>query len=295
MILGIVWWGMLLYKKNDDYYQLLKSHAVDADPSELLLEEQKQRKMIIGEGLVLGFSLLLGIYIIQRSAMREVKGAKQQSDFLLSVSHELKTPISAVKMALQTLERPSLSKDKQQNILKGALKESDRLEKLVQNILLTANLDSHKIDLYLNAVDPEHLIASVLKNYSTYLNDIIVEGPEHRYTIRVDEQNIRQALSNLIDNAFKYRVGKEPVVIRHTISDTAWELSVSNPGIPIPEKDLDRIFRKFERGIQTDIRKKEGTGIGLYIVKQVVAAHRGQIEVKSKSGFNSFKIKIPLQ
>ena len=297
MILGIIWWGLLLSRKNHEIYALKRAKI--AQPEELLkLEKERssQTFMILGEGFVLGISLLLGIYIINRSANKEIQNARLQSDFLLSVSHELKSPIAAIKLALQTLIRPGLNPEKTATIRNSALEDTQRLEKLVQNILLSASLDSDALELYKTKFDLVAMVKRLMTNYESEVG----KGSFNLYTnstkiiINGDEQNLKQAISNVIENAIKYRKNKLPVNISLSTLEKEVNCNIENIGIAIDIGDLDRIFDKFYRGSNSGIRKKEGTGIGLYISRAIVNAHGGNISVKSVDGVNTFTLKLPL-
>ncbi len=296
MILGIVWWGVLLYRKNGEIYDLKMLEVKETSQLHALEKERsKQTIMIIGEGAVLGISLLLGIYIINRSARKEINNAQQQSDFLLSVSHELKSPIAAIKLALQTIKRPNIPKDKETKFLKSAEGDTNRLEKLVQNILLSANIDNHTLELYKTETDIMSLLKKVIANYEREHFDqsfqLIADTEE--IIISVDEQNVQQAISNILDNAIKYSEDDQPVSIKVTDLKKIINIDIQNTGVPIKKEDYKKIFQKFYRVKQQEIREKEGTGIGLYISKEIIEAHTGDIEVKSEKGINHFIITLP--
>ncbi len=296
MILGIIWWGMLLFRKNQEVYDTqVKFSQSSEEIATFEKRRSRQNTMVIGEGAVLALSLLVGIYIINRSAKREIQSANQQSNFLLSVSHELKSPIASIKLALQTLIRPGLPAEKESKFLHSAINDTNRLEKLVQNILLSANIEDKDIELYKTEVDIPALVRKLVNQFHTeYPNHTIeVESNDNAVTISADEQHLKQAIVNLIDNAIKYSAFEQPIMI--TLSNAKKQVSVkiSNYGSPIENSDKSKIFEKFYRVKKSDIREKEGTGIGLYISKEIVEAHRGTIQVDSSNGMNHFTISLP--
>lgn len=302
MILGILWWGYLLSQKNQEVFALKKSRTTDAVAiTQLENEQSRQSFMILGEGIVLGFSLLLGIYIINRSANKEIQNAKQQSDFLLSVSHELKSPIAAIKLALQTVTRPGLSEAKQRSFQLSALEDTERLEKLVQNILLSASIESEALELYKTEFDIIELVEQLVKHSLTHNNQELIQKSKIKIVtdldeciVKADRQNLRQALLNILDNALKYSNEEGWVIIEIAKLNSEVELKIINSGPAIAAADHTKIFEKFYRGNHPDIRKKEGTGIGLYITKEIIRAHKGEIKVKSENGQNSFTVMIPI-
>jgi len=162
MIAGISWWGLLLYQKNEALYQLEISNSATVDKSIIEKEYSKQRLMIISEGLILGASLLVGIYIIYRSGKREIQNIQYQNNFVLSVSHELKSPIASIKLAFETLNRKNLPEDKAIQIRNSGIKDSDRLEQLVQNLLLSASIEEERLELYMEEVDLLPFISKIV-------------------------------------------------------------------------------------------------------------------------------------
>jgi len=299
MILGILWWGMLLFSKNEDLYNLQLEYATSKEAIEDIRKEwSKQKLMIIGEGIVLGLSLLAGIFIINRSAQREIKSAKQQSNFLLSVSHELKSPIAAIKLALETLNRPNLPEDAAKKITSSAVKDANRLEKLVQNILLSASIEEDRLELYKEESDIAQLLVKTSKRYnhtSKHDNKIITKGTDDATLITIDTYNFTQALSNIIDNAIKYAEKSTPITIILSKQQDSVTIDIQNQGTPIDVKEQSKIFDKFYRGQNKVIRKKEGTGIGLYISNEIIRAHDGFITTQNKGdNIVEFTIKLPL-
>lgn len=296
MILGIVWWGLLLIRKNQEVYDTQVRYSQTAEQiSTFEKRKSRQNTMVLGEGAVLALSLLVGIYIINRSAKREIQSANQQSNFLLSVSHELKSPIAAIKLALQTLIRPGLPAEKESKFLHSAINDANRLEKLVQNILLSANIEDKAIELYKTEVDMPSLLRKLVNQFHTeYPNHTIeVESNNNNAIISADEQHLKQAIVNLIDNAIKYSIAEQPIMITLSHNKQRVTVKVSNYGSPIEKSDMTKIFEKFYRVKKSDIREKEGTGIGLYITKEIVEAHSGTIHVDSFEGMNHFTISLP--
>lgn len=296
MILGIIWWGMLLFRKNQEVFDTQVKFSQSSE-ERVAFEERhsRQNTMVLGEGAVLVLSLLAGIYIINRSAKREIQNANQQSNFLLSVSHELKSPIAAIKLALQTLIRPGLPAEKESKFLHSAINDTNRLEKLVQNILLSANIEDKAIELYKSDVNISNLIRKLSNQFRTEYpsRTIEVQANDNNVVLSADEQHLKQAIINIIDNAIKYSLPEHPIMITLDKGNNNLSLCVSNHGAPIDNHDKERIFEKFYRVKKSDIRKKEGTGIGLYISKEIVEAHHGNIQMHSADGLNHFTIKLP--
>lgn len=295
MILGIIWWGMLLFRKNELYYNHLLKDTTTIQQADIISERDRQRLMIWGEGLVLGCSLLIGIYIINRSARREIKTAQNQNNFLLSVSHELKSPIAAIKLALQTISRTNLDPDKKEKFINSALSDTNRLEKMVQNVLLSTIVDQQPLELFKSDVQLDELlhlaVKPYLKTHQVTATDVL--HIQDFIKIQADVQHLRQAIGNLIDNAFKYTDQPKSVIIDLERLNGNAVIRVESEGDPISREDKKNIFNKFHRGNSASVRAKEGTGIGLYLANLIVEAHGGKIKIISANRTNSFIIQLP--
>jgi len=164
---AFTWWAILLYKKNEENYQLkqqLATYDTTLDREEIKDKYLKQKKMIYGEGLFFGTSILLGLLLINRAYRKELGLNQKLNDFLLSVTHELKTPIASLKLVNQTLRRTDLAEDKKQNLLEIGWDESLRLEALVNNILTAAQIEQ-EYTFNLEDTDLDALISKRIARY----------------------------------------------------------------------------------------------------------------------------------
>ncbi len=296
MILGIIWWGFLLHSKNKRLYDLRLAIHTDADRiEEIQKERSRQNMMIIGEGIFLGFSLLLGVYIINRSALREITTTRQQNNFLLSVSHELKSPIAAIKLAFQTLNKRKLTVKDQNDIINSGIQDVNRLNKMVQNILVSAKMDGTQLELYEVSFNFTELIQRLKDAYQSEFPELTfrLHVPEKPIWLKGDQSNIQLAINNVLDNAVKYSDHAE-IEIRVYKEDENAFCRISNYGPAIQKMERELIYTKFYRGKNPMAQSKEGTGLGLYISNQIILAHRGKIELKSTDGVNEFTISIPI-
>ena len=297
MILGITWWGFLLHSKNQSLYDLQLSLSEDLESiAKIQAEKSRQNLMIIGEGIFLGFSLLIGIYIINRSAQKEIKTTRQQNDFLLSVSHELKSPIAAIKLALQTLNKRKLEPEDHAEIISSGIQDVNRLNKMVQNVLVGAKMDNTDLELYKASFDFNELLFQLINAFRKDFPDwqFNLDVPEDDLHIDADKINLQLVLSNVLDNAVKYS-NDQNIDIKLYKDPQNVNCSISNSGPAIEKDERNSIFEKFYRGKNKLTRSKEGTGLGLYIANQIVLAHGGTLKLNSSGGINEFIISIPGQ
>lgn len=280
IILQFVWWGYHLFQLNE---KVLSSSE----------EITKKYWMIIGEGIVFFSILLFGIIKLMKSVKKEIELNRQKNNFLLSVTHELKTPLAAVKLNLQTLKKRELDRETQQKLLSKSEAEVARLENIVNNILETTRLENptkvlEKIDF--NLTD---LIQKEVDNAKANLGaDHIFEMDMESIDFKGDPGLFRLVISNLLENAIKYSEKGSTVTISLKKEDRI-ELIVKDKGIGIPKSEQAKIFNKFYRSGNEEVRQTKGTGLGLYLVRNLVSEYNGTITLNSTEGKGT-EIKIKL-
>jgi signal transduction histidine kinase len=305
ILLQFIWWEVLLVKQSNQIFENKKKLTAlsVSDPKTLEKdikdhEEKKNRYilMIIGEGTIFLILISIGILRVYKAHLREKEISLQQKNFLLSVSHELKTPLATSKLNIQTLLKRDLPKEKQHEFLKKTLLENERLNQLIENILISTRLDDfdskgnllinkHKVDLTQLIIDTvnKSFTADQQKRISCHLdNDVF---------LATDLAIFPSIIINLIDNALKY--SKSDVFVELKKEANFILLLFSDRGTSISILEKDKIFEKFYRSGNEETRKNKGTGLGLFIVKKLVEMHNGSIVVypNTPTG-NVFEIKI---
>lgn len=291
VLLQFCWWAYLLIDLNEEVFiqkvELLEAKnndikAIEAEKEKHTKDLHKRWGMVLGEGSVFLGLLMVGIYITNHAFRREAELSRQQRNFLLSVTHEFKSPLAAVKLNLQTLQKRQLQETQQQEVLRKAVLEAERIDTLVEKTLMAAKLDDRNFDL-----EPEHINLSDLV-HRIVSDHIDRRDPKHNIVhhiapsifINGDSIAFSSMLVNLIENAEKYSPVDTTIEVRLTKNDKTALLTVSDQGLGIPDKERNKIFQKFYRVGNEDTRKTKGTGLGLYIVKHVVQLHKGNIAVK---------------
>jgi len=201
-----------------------------------------------------------------------------EKTFLLSVTHELKTPIAAVKLSLETLRSRKLTEEQQTNILSEALRENNRLQFLSENILLATRLDQKQHHLQKEQVDFSALVQAEVNRFQLSTGRIESSVQPNIYTIGEPEL-LRALVSNLIENALKYSSIEEMVSVNVFKNHNSISLEVIDEGQGIASSERQHIFEKFYRVGNEETRKHKGTGLGLYIVKSILKLHEGKVEV----------------
>ena len=221
-----------------------------------------------------------------------------RAEFVATASHELRTPLAAVYGAIRTLRRDDvqLSEDHADAFLEMIEAETARLSKIVDQILLASQLDADAIEIELDECDPADIVSSVIDSASVHLP----EGVSLRLTanghqlIVCDENKLRQVLTNLIDNAIKYSPEGGEVQVRLAAANGECLIHVEDEGLGIPSSELERIFEKFYRLDPQQRRGVGGSGLGLYICRELVERMNGRLEVDSEPGRGSrFTVALP--
>ena len=246
-----------------------------------------------------GVAVEEGVVYAFRDLTEEHALERMRADFVATVSHELRTPLAAIYGAAQTVRRTDLELDDaiRDELLGVIANESDRLAQIVNDLLLSSHLDSGRLPVRIESCDAAEIAASVVESARTHLpegTEVALEAPADLPPVAADPGQLRQILTNLIDNAVKYSPGGGPVSVRlsHTGSGVSFE--VGDTGLGIPAAEQGRIFEKFYRLDPGMTRGIGGTGLGLYITRELVRRMAGTISVESQVDEGStFVVELP--
>jgi PAS domain S-box-containing protein len=223
-----------------------------------------------------------------------------RSDFVATVSHELRTPLAAIHGAALTLLRSDLDlgSDLRGRLLEIIGDESSRLAEIVNDLLLATHLDSGRLQLHIESCDGRKLAEGVLEAAATHVPEGVVlelDAPADLPLVAADRGQLHQVLTNLVDNAIKYSPAGGPVRLALAARDSGLRFSVTDRGLGIPRPEQQRVFEKFYRLDPNMTRGIGGTGLGLYICRELVRMMDGRIWVESIEGQGStFHLEIPL-
>lgn len=291
ILFQLTWWGWHLIQLNSELLEL-KSIVLGQSQQSLLTAKIW---MVIGEGLVFFIMLSLGFWYIKRTVSRELLLARMEKTFLLSVTHELKTPISAIKLFLETLKTRNLSPEKSQLVLQDALRETRRLQTLTENILLATRLDQRNGMLVMDEVNISVLIKQEVQRFSQIFEREILSEIDADINVSGDSQLLTAMIVNLIENAIKYGGDQKKISLALHSNNERAVLIIKDEGIGIPEIEKQKIFEKFYRVGNEGTRTSKGTGLGLYITKNIVRLHHGIISVQDNQPCGSvFTISLPI-
>jgi two-component system phosphate regulon sensor histidine kinase PhoR len=305
VLIQFCWWTFLLVQLNNEVYEhrIENVHLVISDPvkamqEEALLESKLHQRwwMIIGEGTVFIILLGLGGGITYKSFKKEFDLARQQKNFLLSVTHEFKSPLASIKLYLQTLQRHDLDKEKVASFIESAIRDSDRLDALVENALLANMIDHKGYKFSREEINISALARLLIQkfNASPEIRSPAEFNIEENLIVHGDKQALSLMIMNLLENALKYSAAAPGISLTLKKSGNRIILSVADQGQGIAPAEKENIFKKFYRIGNEETRSTKGTGLGLFLVKQIADYHKGRISVQDNKPKGSiFTVDFP--
>jgi signal transduction histidine kinase len=250
--------------------------------------------------LLIAGILIFGLILTIRSVSHELELARMKSDFVSTVSHEFKSPLTSIRQLAEMLQSGRVpSEERRQKYYDVLLEQSERLALLTDNILSLAKIEEGRAEFTFETTDISVLLTEVVTSIQERVRHegfdigLDVEGPIP--LLAVDRTALSQAVTNLVDNAIKYSGDSRRISVSASLEEQAVAIAVQDFGIGIKKEDIDRVFERFCRGGDELTRTVKGSGLGLTLVREIVAAHRGKVHVESEPGRGSvFSIRLPL-
>ncbi|MBI4908019.1 MAG: hypothetical protein HY820_30620 [Acidobacteria bacterium] len=271
-----------------------------ANPDEVKEAFSQRRSLLLALMAVMGLLMLAGGYLAWRLIRRELALGQMQADLVAAVSHEFRTPLTAMRQASTALREGRVVDESTRQAFYHALsRATERLHRLVEALLDFRRMDAEAMTYNLQPSDLSALVEEVTREFAPEAADqgihVHAELPDHPVPVEADTEALARALWNLLDNAVKYRGESREVKVSVSRNGSAACLRVADKGIGIPESEQREVFRKFYRGEASRRNHIRGTGIGLAMVAHIVRGHGGQILLDSRPGEGTtFTIRIPL-
>jgi len=265
----------------------------------LLFLGEAQLNLLMGI-LVMALSgaAVTGVILVWVFVRREASLSRLQSDFVSKVSHELKTPLTSIRLFSETLALRRGDASAEQTCIDGLERETTRLQELIDRLLDWGRMESGRREYVIRETDLKSILDNALDAFETHRQrrsvDLSVEMPRETLRVRADRGAVSDALLNLLTNAYKY--GGDPVKVSVSVEeqDKFVKVKVTDNGAGIPAAEHKNIFQKFYRVDDRLSREREGSGLGLAIVKHVMRAHKGRVELDSHPGKGStFSLVLP--
>lgn len=307
IVSALIFWAISLDEKSHIIYDkdiaLLKTKVDSTTYPELYnLRIQKlnaelstRKKQYVGEGSTFLLVILLGAGIVYTSIRRSVRLSRQQNNFMLSVTHELKSPIAAMKLNLQTLEKHKLDEEKKNMLIERCISESNRLNDLCNNMLIASQMEGRQYKPIKETIDLGLLLEDALSEYAHRYPKRIREAEITSASLTGDKLLLQMAINNLLENAIKYTPSDKIITADITVKNNNAVLQIIDNGPGIPDAEKKKIFQKFYRIGSEETRRTKGTGLGLYLTAKIVTQHKGTIAVKDNNPHGAiFEISLPL-
>jgi signal transduction histidine kinase len=242
--------------------------------------------------LALLLILFLGSGLIIRTLVQEVNLLNLKSDFIASVSHEFKTPLTAMGAILERLQSGEIKDpQKTQEYYRILSHDSDKLKRLVKNVLDFTKIEKGKRDYRLVSTDINSLVRREVESFEHEYKlsgfELELKSKGNMINVLADEEALNQAFHNILDNAAKFSRSQKKIRIEVIQNEGTVEIAVQDWGIGIPDHEQKKIFDKFYRGKEAASFSPTGTGLGLTLVKHIIGAHRGEVRIQSKEGEGS--------
>lgn len=304
------WWTKLLLTKNEESWEFkikifqleqkiqhtfIKDQEIKNLPEviEMRSEWHQQQNFILFQGSFFLIALLFGIWKIKDAIDKDIDNNLARSNFMFSVTHELKSPLAAISLALQTLNRREFDTSKRQELAQNALEDIERLNFLVDNILLAAQLQNYAphfqpINFSIMLSDLTEKFSEKFPNAHFMFEEVILPP------IYADEQGLHSIFSNLLENALKYSGEKPEILVKLQYANEKYVCDVCDNGVGVPLNERTKIFDRFYRIGNELTRKSKGTGLGLFIVAELIKSHNGTIRVLDNQPKGSiFRVTLP--
>jgi two-component system, OmpR family, sensor histidine kinase CiaH len=286
IIAALVWWFVALNRQNDQMsnYKLQELNPAHTGYNEQVnkIQQAQKRKtaQYLGEGITFFLLIAAGAVFVFRAVRRQLKFSQEQQNFMMALTHELKTPIAVTKLNLETLQKRKLEESQQQRLIQTTIQEANRLNSLCNNMLLSSQIEASGFKISTEEI-----------NFSTIVNectqDFMVRYPQAKVNTEItnevfvngDRLLLQMAVNNLIDNGIKYSPRETVITILLLQQKNKIILQVKDEGKGIADEEKKKVFEKFYRSGNEATKGAKGTGLGLYLTQKIVQQHNGNISV----------------
>jgi two-component system, OmpR family, sensor histidine kinase CiaH len=290
IIAALVFWYLELEKQNRSMMNFRVAELSQSDPAyqnkftDVLNEKRRKSTQYIAEGTTFLALILVGAVFVYRAVRRQIIHHNQEQNFMMAITHELKTPIAIAKLNLETLQKHELDPSKRQKLIQMTLEETNRLNALASNILVSSQLEGGRYSINKEELNFSDLVASVVTDFKRRFPErSIILTAEPELELKGDSLLLQIFVSNLLDNAIKYSHASAPIECVLSGRNDSIDLIVKDQGYGIPESEKRRIFEKFYRIGSEQTRSAKGTGLGLYLCRKIADDHGANIAVHNNS------------
>ena len=286
IIAALVWWFIALNRQNIQManYKIQELKTEEPAYRERLakIEDAEKRKtaQYIGEGVTFFLLIAAGAVFVFRAARRQLNFSLQQQNFMMALTHELKTPIAITKLNLETLQKRKLEEQQQQRLIQTTLQEANRLNSLCNNMLLSSQIEASGFKISEEEINFSELAGNCIHDFTVrYPEKKLITAIQPDIFTNGDQLLLQMAVNNLVDNAIKYSPKETIITVELTQQKNNIYFLVKDEGKGIAAEEKKKVFDKFYRVGNTATKGAKGTGLGLYLTKKIVQQHNGNISV----------------
>jgi two-component system sensor histidine kinase CiaH len=286
VLAALIWWYIALNSQNDQMAANRLELLTHDDPSfltkieKIKTDHRRLSTAYKSEGLTFILVILAGAIFLRSAIIRQFRIQRQQQNFMMAITHELKTPISIARLNMETLQKHQLDESKKEKILKSALQEINRLNTLTGNILVSAQLEVGSYPINKEELNFTKIVSDTCSDYSNrFPNRPWKNELEQDLFVSGDPLLMQILVNNLVENAVKYSASTTLITVILKKDAEQGILEVKDEGVGIPKKERKRIFQKFYRVGNEDTRTAQGTGLGLYLSRKITQDHKMRLFV----------------
>ena len=286
ILAALIWWFIALNRQNKlmTMYEMEQLQQTDTNYQATFnkIKDLERRKyaQYLGEGVTFLLLIVAGAIFVFRAVRRELRISREQQNFMIAITHELKTPISVAKLNLETMQKRKLDETQQQRLIQTTLEETNRLNALCNNMLLSSQIEAGGYRITNEETNISELIGKCVQDFITrYPQQKIESEIAPDIFINGDRLMLQVLANNLIDNAIKYGARDLPVTVVLSEKNHKIIFQVKDHGKGIAAEERDKIFDKFYRVGNAATKGAKGTGLGLYLTKKISQQHNANISV----------------
>ena len=290
ILMGI--WINWYIKNRRDFEEFAKSIRPELFDADL-------NWVILLEGCFLMIVILGGVLLIFVFWGKQARLNRLQSNFVSSVSHELKSPLASIQLYLETMKLQKVSPEESKDFVDIMLTDTERLSSLIDNILEASGADPKSLQLHFQPVDLKSFLNEVMEGHQRRFAEKSVQvqlDVQDCPPLQLDKRAMKMVFNNLIGNALRYSSESSSIIIRARENGKFCDIDIVDSGIGLSDKDCKKVFGKFYRVQTKETQNIEGAGLGLYLTREIVKNHKGKIKATSEGQGKgtTFTVSLPM-
>ena len=292
IVAALAWWLISLQRQSSDLadYKLQQLNALadgkmspgiyQAEYEKISSFRKREAVKYYAEGIFFFALIIVSAIFVYRTVRRQFKQQQQQQNFMMAITHELKTPIAVARLNLETMQKYTLDPEKQKRLIHTTLEETTRLNFLTNNILVASQLEGGGYNFAKYELDLSDLLKDCVQDFRNRFSDRqFLEECDPDVDIKGDPLLLQILINNLLENAVKYSPKDSPITAVLKKTDSTIQLEVRDEGPGIPDEEKTKIFNRFYRIGSEATRQTKGTGLGLYLCSRIADDHNADITV----------------